>query len=167
MQSGSSDLPPCEFRLKTVGERVSHRAAESLGERCTVPSCALLLSGLTPTSPLPHRPGRRSEGGGHASALSRGLLFAGLTARRPFLRRGGGGATTVCVFSRTLHGPFTAPPCIPPAVTPAMALGIVRSAAISITAGAYYSMRGLALSSNICLGPIPERSVGEHSAVEQ
>lgn len=103
MQSGSSDLPPCEFRLKTVGERVSHRAAESLGKRCTVPSSALLPSGPTPTSPLPHRPGRRSEGGGHASALPRGLLFAGLTARWPFLRRGVGGATNVCVFSRTLH----------------------------------------------------------------
>lgn len=107
MQSGSSDLPPCELRLKTVGERVSHSAAESLGKRCTVPSCALPLSGPTPPSPLPHRPGRRCEGGGHASALSRGLLFAGLTARWAFLRRGGvggrGGTTNLCVFCGTLH----------------------------------------------------------------
>lgn len=45
------------------------------------------------------------------------------------------------------------PTCIPATVTPAMALCIVGRAAISITAGTYYSMRGLALSSNICSVP--------------
>lgn len=70
-------------------------------ESRAVPSRALLLSDATFTSPLPGRPGRRSEGGGHASALVEGLLFAGLTAHCTLLQRG----TTnlcVCVFLDSL-----------------------------------------------------------------